>query len=150
MEKILKQAKGINGQLELLEDRIRITRKGVTSFLIFPFRGEKEIFIKDISSIHFKKAGLMTNGFIQFSFFGGTEAKGGLFQATREENTIMFRKSQQKVFEEIKEMVEEKTKEPKEKTGSNLEDLGKLASLKEKGIITKEEFQKKKKEILGL
>ena len=33
---------------------------------------------------------------------------------------------------------------------NNLEDLEKLAELKEKGIITEEEFQAKKKQILGL
>ena len=34
--------------------------------------------------------------------------------------------------------------------GNNLEDLEKLAELKEKGIISEEEFQAKKKQILGL
>jgi hypothetical protein len=34
--------------------------------------------------------------------------------------------------------------------GSNLDELEKLATLKDKGIITEEEFQKKKKQILGL
>ncbi len=33
---------------------------------------------------------------------------------------------------------------------NNLEDLEKLAELKEKGIITEEEFQAKKEQILGL
>lgn len=33
---------------------------------------------------------------------------------------------------------------------SNLDDLEKLASLKEKGVITEEEFQAKKKQLLGL
>lgn len=33
---------------------------------------------------------------------------------------------------------------------SNLEELEKLAELKSKGIITEEEFNKKKKQILGI
>lgn len=36
------------------------------------------------------------------------------------------------------------------KPSSSLDDLEKLATLKDKGVITDEEFQLKKKEILGL
>lgn len=35
-------------------------------------------------------------------------------------------------------------------SGSNLDELEKLSSLKEKGIITQEEFEQKKKQLLGL
>lgn len=41
-------------------------------------------------------------------------------------------------------------KEPETKESGNLADLEKLAELKEKGIITEEEFTQKKKQILGL
>jgi hypothetical protein len=36
------------------------------------------------------------------------------------------------------------------KTGSNLDELERLASLRDKGIITEEEFEAKKKQLLGL
>jgi hypothetical protein len=36
------------------------------------------------------------------------------------------------------------------KATSNLDELEKLAGLKEKGIITEEEFNQKKKQLLGL
>jgi hypothetical protein len=41
-------------------------------------------------------------------------------------------------------------KEEKKETKLGLDDLEKLAKLKEKGLITEEEFNKKKKQILGL
>jgi hypothetical protein len=43
-----------------------------------------------------------------------------------------------------------KIDKPEQSKSSYLEDLKKLAELKEKGIITEEEFQAKKKQILGL
>jgi len=156
MEKIIKEAKGVNGQLELLENKIRIKRKGFRALATQGLRGDKEIFIKQISSIQFKKAGALTNGFIQFSFLGGSEHKGSFLSLSqgivRDENTILFTKKQQKNFEEIKEAIETKMSETdsKKEPVSNLNDLEKLAELKEKGVITEEEFLAKKKQILGL
>lgn len=52
----------------------------------------------------------------------------------------------------IKEAIEEKMRsnEKVEIKTSDLDQLEKLAELKEKGIITEEEFNAKKKQILGL
>ena len=152
MEKILKEAKGVNGQLELLENKIRIKRKGALSLMNYGLRGDKEILIKQISSIQFKNAGALTSGYIQFAFLGGKEAKGGLLQAAKDENTIMFSKAQQSDFEEIKSMIEKRIAEPEGKgtSRSEIDDLEKLAELKEKRIISEEEFNAKKKQILGL
>ena len=151
-EKILKSAKGVNGTLELLENRVRIKRKGALSLMLHGLKGDKEILIKQISSIQFKKASNFTNGYIQFAFLGGTEAHGGLLQATQDENTVVFNKWQMSAFEEIKSILEEKMVESTKevKSGSSLNDLEKLAELKDKGVITEEEFEAKKKQILGL
>lgn len=106
MSEILKKAKGVNGQLELLKNKIIIKRKGSLSFLTQGLKGDKEIQIKQISSIQLKSAGKLTNGYIQFSFIGGQETKGGMFNATRDENSIMFKSKQEKKFVEIKNMIE--------------------------------------------
>ena len=103
----LKIAKGYNGQLLLFNNKIRIERKGLLPFLTQGYKGQKDIYLKQISSIQFKPAGLITNGYIQFAFIGGSENKGGLFQAVKDENTIMFTKKQQKDFEEIRDLIEE-------------------------------------------
>ena len=153
---ILKEAKGVNGQLYLYSNKVVISRKGIRAFATQGLRGDKEIYIKNISSIQLKKPSALTNGFIQFSFLGGTEHKGGFLGVsqgvTRDESTILFTKKQQKDFEEIKDMIEDKISEPQKgkDSGSGIEDLEKLAELKEKGIITEEEFAQKKKQILGL
>lgn len=81
-ELILIKAKGIGGDLELLKNKIRIKRKGGMAFLLHGVKGDKEIFLNQISSIQLKKAGFALNGYIQFAFLGGREAKGGIWQAT--------------------------------------------------------------------
>ena len=95
---------------------------------------------------------MLTNGYIQFAFIGGQEAKGALFQATQDENTIMFTKGQQASFEKVKEIIEKKITlmEKGETKSSNLDELEKLAGLRDKGIITEEEFNAKKKHLLGI
>ncbi|MFW5890954.1 MAG: SHOCT domain-containing protein, partial [bacterium] len=72
-------------------------------------------------------------------------------------NTVMFTKKQQPNFEKIKKIIEEKRdnldniqKQVKQPQSSGINDLEKLAKLKEKGIITEEEFNAKKKQILDL
>ncbi len=137
----------------MLPDKIRISRKGAGALFTHGFKGDKEIFIKYISSIQFKKAGLIINGYIQFAFLGGQESKSGLYSAVQDENTIVFNSYQQKDFEEIKAMIESKmatTENNNSSIDKNLEDLERLANLKQKGILTEEEFQLKKEQILRL
>lgn len=152
MEEILMSAKGVNGQLELLADKVRISRKGAMSLLIHGLKGDKEILISRISSIQFKEASNWFNGYIQFTFEGGREAKGGLTEATQDENSVVFRISQQDDFVKIKAAVEERMlgveSPPTHQT--YLDELEKLAELRDKGIITEEEFKEKKKQILGI
>lgn len=78
METVIKEAKSVNGLLQLLDDKIMIIRKGFST----PYRwGDKTIMIKNISAIQFVKAGALTSGYMQFSFSGGKESKGGLWNA---------------------------------------------------------------------
>ena len=109
---ILLEAKGVNGQVELSANKITIKRKGVMARLSQGMKGDKDIFIKHITSIQFKKATNLTNGYLQFSIMGGSEVKGGLTQAASDENTVMFKKSQQHRFEQLKAMIENKIVEP--------------------------------------
>ncbi|MBI4152476.1 hypothetical protein HY495_02085 [Candidatus Woesearchaeota archaeon] len=106
---LIMEAEGINGQkLMLFEKKIRIHRKGFNQFVLHGLKGDKEIFLKSITSIQLKKAGRLTSGYIQFDFMGGQQALSGIFQGAMNENTVMFRKSQQDDFERIKELIEER------------------------------------------
>ena len=100
------EAKGVNGQMILGEGYLEITKKGVLGFMLQGLKGSKKIAIKHISSVQFKQAGTYTNGYLQIAFVGGHESKGGLINATQDENTVVFNKKQQPDFEKIKEKIE--------------------------------------------
>ncbi len=55
----------------------------------FTLRGDKVIPWESIVAVQYKKAGFLS-GFIQLSLRGGSEAKGGLIQATQDENTVTW------------------------------------------------------------
>ena len=102
---LILSVKGHTGQIELYENRVDIKRKGFMAFALHGFDGTKSIFLKSITSIQFKEAGIMTSGFIQFTFSGGDEAKKGLFDATKDENTVVFTKEQQAGFEKVRDYI---------------------------------------------
>ena len=120
------------------------------------YEGNKEILISQISSVQFKNTGMLTSGYIQFGFLGGTEARGGLMQATQDENSVMFNKKQQKDFESIKRAIDEKIRQTNSPVPrapvvvSELDEIEKLVSLRDRGILTPDEFEAKKKQLLGL
>lgn len=149
------EAKGVNGQLEFTGTKVIIKRKGMLAKMTQGLKGDKEIQVKQISSIQFKPAGAFTNGFIQFSFSGGKENKGGLFDATQDENSVMFNKKQLKDFEKIKNAIEEKINEMGQPVSyaapiDVADQIKKLADLRDSGILTEEEFSAKKKQLLGI
>ncbi len=76
------------GKSELLSDRVRIKRQGLLSIMPLGLQGDREILVSQISSIQFKTTGTFTNGYIRFAFLGGQEFKGGLGQATADENAV--------------------------------------------------------------
>lgn len=102
------EAKGINGSLVLGKGYVEIKRKGFMAFATQGLKGNKKIAINQISAVQFKPCGMFSNGYIQFSFIGGRESKAGLFGAVQDENSVMFNKKQQSIFEEIKEKIENK------------------------------------------
>src|SRR5437870_1921186 len=95
MATLVAHADGRNGQLDVFRDHIRIRREGVMALLTQGMKGSKEIMISQISAIQFRPATFWTLGYIQFSFIGGQEAKGGLIEAGSDENSIQFKRDQQ-------------------------------------------------------
>jgi len=150
----LMQASAVGGQLTVFRDKVVISRRGVVGFMTHGFHGDKEIRISQISSIQFKKAGLV-NGFIQFAFTGGREAKRGMWEATQDENTIVFNVWQQDEFLKAKNLIEELMSQPamQQAAAATVEDIPKkleqLAQLREAGIVSEEEYRAKKAELLA-
>ena len=146
-----KEFNGYNGILILNETGV-IIKRGIKGFLLggMILRGDKTIPYNSIVAVQLKKAGLLA-GYLQLTLKGGSEAKGGLFQSTMDENSINFYSGKNKIFEEAKILIEEKINFLNMPIkNSNLDELEKLAILKEKGIINQKEFNAKKKQLLDL
>lgn len=148
--------KGVNGQLTIYEDRVIIERGGALGFLIQGLAGAKTIPMDSIMSVQFKEGNMWTNGFIQFGIMGGKEARGGVFNATQDENTVMIKAATNDNAREIKDYIEgiilnrSKNKETVIQQVSPAEELKKFKELLDMGVISQAEFDAKKKQILGL
>lgn len=100
-------AKGVNGTLAVVPDRIIIQRKrALLPMLGKGFTGGKEIAIDQISGTQLKKATMFINGYIRFSLLGGAVAERGGFDAAQDEDAIMVTNKQQPGFEKAKELVD--------------------------------------------
>ena len=153
-------ARGRNGQVHLFEDRVLITRQGFVSAFSFGFRGDKEILIQEITSIGWKEPGF-TTGYIHFGYRGGQmPVRTSVFaddSIVNNEDAVIFTEEHQPDFERLKKLLEERRAEinrPQVITAvaegpSPMDELKKLAELKEMGIVTEDEFEQKKETTLG-
>lgn len=153
MSKMLMELKGTNGQLELYEDVVIIKRNGLIAMLSQGImKGDKTIYLNQITAVQFKEAGLITGGYIQFTLPGGNENTGGLIG--NDENTVCFEKKDNelglKMKLEIERLIQNSSKiNTTNYRINNPDDIRKYKELLDDGIITQEEFDKKKSEILG-
>lgn len=144
--------KGNGGLLEVYEDKVTITPSGVLGFLCKGLKGTKTIPFFSISAIQFKKSGL-TSGYLQFTVPGGNESMGGVFAAASDENTFMF-VGQNELVLKIKNYIEKRIQELRKPQVSSpslslSDEIQKLAEMKEKGILSDEEFQAAKRRLIG-
>ncbi len=149
-----KEYKGVNGTLIINDTGIVIHRgaKGAI-FGTASQRGDKSISYNMISAVQLQSGGLIQRqGYIRFSFLGGAESKNlTRYGIAKDENSILFATSKNKEFEEAKQLVESRMGTTPQSNGqSSLDELEKLGKLKEQGLISQEEFDAKKKQLLGL
>lgn len=152
----LLEIKGHNGTLVVNEKNIVIKRGGLTAFITKGASSDKEVPIKNISAIEFIKPGLLTNGKFQISVPGENAFLNKRQAGGFDENTIIFKKSQTDDFLKAKNLINE-LREKAETVShtvvnqlSSADELKKYAELKEQGIISEDDFNAKKKELLGL
>ena len=113
--------------------------------------------LSSITAIQLKKAGILTVGYIQFTISGGVESRRGLNEAVEDENTITFDSPQTKTAEAIKNKIYELQSQAKAGGGvvqnivnqvSGADEILKYKQLLDAGVLTQEEFDRKKQEIL--
>ncbi|MFD1471568.1 SHOCT domain-containing protein [Companilactobacillus mishanensis] len=146
--------------LEADDTKVTITRKGLRSFANRGSNGSQTIPFSTIIGIDFKPATL-TAGHIGFTTAAGNQTTSGLGSQGifansdySKANTIVYRsKKANKDIEAIKKRVDDFINTPKESNNSStdsIDELPKLKKLLDAGILTQEEFDAKKKQILGL
>lgn len=126
---------------------LTIEHKGMLNALNKGLVGAKSIKIENITGVQLKKPGL-TCGYIQF-ILNGHEIKGGVNNAIKDENTILFLKKELDWALEIKQYIES-YKPTVNNNSSTADEILKYKNLLDMGAITEEEFNDKKKQLLDV
>jgi len=149
------ELRGVQDLLQIYEDRLAITPKGVLGFLSKGLKGTKEIPFRSIVAVQFRAAGLIVNGYIQFTIAGGNESRGGVLSATQDENTFMFVKAVNAQAHAIKDFVDGKIaaihapQSARQDKKSLAEQISELAALRQQGILSEEEFAMAKTRLIS-
>ncbi len=99
MAKLIMRVEGLNGQVELLADRVVIHRKGLWNALTYGLNAKREIPLSAMSEVQFKEASRFNFGEIEF-------VGGGRAAQTKKKinlNAVKFRRDKNQEFEMLKE-----------------------------------------------
>lgn len=115
-------------------------------------QGDKLVPYSTITAVQFRAAGTFMAGLIQFTLLGGREFKGGMIEATKDENAVFFTKQQQPAFQKLREHVQAEMAKPvalSETADPTMTDeLMKLADLVDRGFLSRDEFESRKRGLL--
>lgn len=141
-------------------DRCIISAKGGVKGALFGslLDGDKEFYYRDITSVQFKNLS-MSSGFLQFEYPGSRSVNNFVsensfvFSATI--GTAKYKALKAKmpdIYEDIRKRVNDAKAETKMPVSalSGADELKKYKDLLDMGVITQEEFDQKKKQLLGL
>jgi len=147
---------GFKGELKVYENRVEIKKKG-SGFITG--NTNKTLPMANIMSVSVTPSTIWARGFIEFTVPGGKDS-ANIEQALRNENALpLAAAGQNEEAMKIKTYVEEQIlKQANNKSGTTIvqqatspaEELKKMKELLDMGIITQEEFDAKKKQLLGL
>lgn len=160
MEKF--QLKCTNGILLVYEDRVVISRKTAVGFMTQGLTGDKNFFYKDLSSVEYKKPSLWANGYIKFMTAGTKETNQNVgflgstrLEAAKDANSLILRafnkeipQKSEEIYNYIIKRIEECKVNNVNNNFSQADEILKFKRLLDDGIITQEEFDKKKQELL--
>lgn len=149
--------KSSHNEVILDDDFIAITASCFTNGYLKGVTGTKNIALDEIAGIEFKEPDI-TVGYFQLIIKGTLEARGGVFESIYDENTVTFTRSEREMALEIKEFIENHKRnknKPQEHVTSDAQfsvadEILKFKQLLDMGVITQEEFDKKKKELLDM
>lgn len=154
--------------LTVYDDCVSFKAKGTLGLLTKGITGERKLYYADISSVQFQKSTKMLSGFIEFYLMGHNTQKqgGGLFAGTTNDNRFTFYNKFLPEMEQAYAYIQKRINEAKKPQNvvssvqpaipqtatapSDADELIKFKKLLDAGVITQDEFNAKKKQILGL
>lgn len=157
MEEIAK-FKGNGGTIKVYEDRVMIERSGISALGTV---GDRTYPYGSLGSVIYRKPRWYSDGYIQFIASGNTSGTHDnlnlgsikdVMVMVQDPNVVLI-SGNKKEAEEIYNLIMEKIGEYNSRSGnqaviSGADELEKFATLKDKGVISEEEFEAKKKQIL--
>jgi len=151
--------RGARGRkLKVYEDKCIITTEAnVISFVTGNGSdGEKTIYYSDVLGVQFKRSGIQL-GYLQLET--ASSSMNNKSDNFFNENSFTFDSDLDVIMEDVQKFVKQKVDEAKKQknapiivagTTSNADEIKKFKELLDAGIITQEEFDAKKKQLLGL
>ena len=146
-----------DGEMHISETAVTLVPKGLLAKINKGSTGTKTVRLSAITSVQIKKPGF-TSGFIQLSFSGESAKRGGAFKAVQDENALTISGTDQ--YEDAlraKALIEHyqahrdtpSTPPATKQAPSHADQIRSLAGLRDDGLLTEEEFEAKRKEILA-
>jgi len=162
MSELIYEVDGNMGKtLKVFDDKCVISTKAGLKSAIFGnlLSGDKEFYYTDITSVQFKNLG-MTTGYLQFEYPGSHSGNNFVSENSFTFSATFGNSKYKKLKEEMPGIYEDvqkrinAAKTPKnasvQAAVSPAEELKKFKELLDMGVITQEEFDAKKKQLLGL
>ncbi len=103
MAKLIMRVEGVDGQIELLNDRVVVLRGGLMNTFKYGINAKREIPLGAISEVAFKDASALRMGEIEFVRSGRSADEKKQKKAS--DSVVKFRKKEQADFEALKEKV---------------------------------------------
>lgn len=101
---VIAEAKGKNGTVQLLADSIQIKREGWRN----KGKDDTDVPLSQISSLHYRDATRLVNGYLQLIYPGGSAPVKGNLDAANNGDTVIFGHGEQKNFEALKLAIDQR------------------------------------------
>ncbi|MFD2442948.1 SHOCT domain-containing protein [Bacillus sp. CGMCC 1.16607] len=137
-----------NTTVELTDDGVIFTRGKNDLMIHKALRGETKVLFSQIQEIKFKEASLTSTGYLQLST-PRSSMVGILRTVDQPQNAVKFKRDKNEEALKLKAEIEERINN-QSSSKSEFGSLKELKSLLDEGIITQEEFDFKKKQILNI
>tara|TARA_Y100000389_G_scaffold52392_1_gene48183 strand:- start:999 stop:1472 length:474 start_codon:yes stop_codon:yes gene_type:complete len=155
-KKLLLTGSSLGDTINIYEDSIELAQTGLMSKATKGLTGSKTVPFESITSIQYRKANWVNSGYIQIGIKGYEENKKGLKGASQDENSIVFWPTNNEIFKQIADLMQEKIIEFSSKVSNNAtgqisisEEIEKLNNLFKSGAISEEEFTKAKDKLIS-